>query len=486
MGILSDYQCADRFPDIVNELIKYKMVDNKENIKLEKTTTSRRLFIRIWHKFCRLTVKVFYRRVEIVGQESIPKSGGLILCANHINALADVVILQASTDKNIRPLARSGLFEKPFLRPILDMIGAVPIYRKGDKGSNLASNKDTFRRCYELLAEGETLIIFPEGQSHSDPFLHDLKTGAARMALGSIDANNIAPIVLPVGLTFTSKGKFRSDVLIHYGTPVDLKVNEKETRAARVHLINERITEGLAAVTLNAQSWKELILVDRLERFFALRHGKYRHRDLSQRFNSLQRLIKAKKLLQDHEPDKVRSLVNRLKMFERLCRCCGIKNYHLGVKYHPVFIALYLIRMISIILIGYPLAVWGMINSFIPYQLTRMSSRVFAKGWDQQDTTKMLIGLILFILFWGIQTFAIYHYFGGYWAIAYLTSLIVGAYAALKLKGEYKRIIKDLKVFFLFLRKRELKEYLIMKRKELEVELARLVRIAKGLSTKSV
>lgn len=452
----------------------------------ENLTTSRRLFIRFWHKFCRLTVKVFYRRFEIVGQEAIPESGGLILCANHINALADVVILQASTDKNIRPLARSGLFDKPFLRPILNMIGAVPIYRKGDKGSNLANNKDTFKRCYELLAEGETLIIFPEGQSHSDPFLHDLKTGAARMALGSIEKNESAPTVLPVGLTFTSKGKFRSDVLVHYGTSVDLDVAQEETRPSKVHLINDRITKGLAAVTLNAQSWKELILVDRLERFFALRHGKYRHRDLGQRFNSLQRLIEAKKLLQNYEPDKVRSLVNHLKTFDRLCRCCGIQSYHLGVKYHFGFITLYLIRIISIILIGYPIALWGMINSFIPYQLTKFSSRFFAKGWDQQDTTKMLIGLILFILFWGIQTFAIYHYYGNYWTLAYLISLIVGAYAALKLKGEYKRIIKDLKVFFLFLRKRELKEYLIMKRKELEVELARLVRIAKGLSTKKI
>ena len=301
----------------------------------KETPLARRLFLRFWHRFCRIVVKVFYRRFEVLGIESVPENAGLILCANHINALADVVILQASTDKDIRPLARSGLFENPFLKPILEMIGAIPIYRAGDKGSNVADNAGTFSRCYEILGDNETLIIFPEGQSHSDPYLHELKTGAARMALGAVETNNVKPVVLPVGLTFTSKGKFRSDVLVHFGTPVDLNVDQQSIydneSSSAVATINKRITEGLAAVTLNAQSWKELVLVDRLEQFFAFRHGKYRNRDLGQRFKSLQRLIDAKKLLQEHEPDRVRSLLSQIRMFERLCKCCGIKSYHLGV-----------------------------------------------------------------------------------------------------------------------------------------------------------
>lgn len=462
------------------------MSDNKPTRKNTlETSSSRRWFLRFWHKFCRLVVKIFYRQFEVIGHDSIPDDAGLILCANHINALADVVIIQASTNKDIRPLARSGLFNNPFMKPILDMIGAVPIYRAGDKGSNVADNAGTFSRCYEILGANETLIIFPEGQSHSDPFLHELKTGAARMALGATETNGFEPVVIPVGLTFTRKGKFRSDVLVNYGTSVDLDVSNEGSPHSKVDTLNNRISEGLASVTLNAQSWKELVLIDRLEQFFALRHGKYKHRDLGQRFRSLQRLVEAKKLLQEHEPDKVRSLVNHLRMFERLCKCCGIKSYHLGVDYHPVLLTIYIARVMTIILIGYPLALWGIINSIIPYQLTRLFTRIFAKGWDQQDTTKMLVGLFLFPLFWGIQTFLIYRYFGSGWTVAYVVSLIIGTYSALKLRGEYKRIIKDFKVFFLFLRKRELKEYLIIKRQDLEVELARLVKIAKELSVKT-
>ena len=97
----------------------------------------------------------------------------------------------------------------------------------------------------------------------------------------------------------------------------------------------------------------------------------------------------------------------------------------------------------------------------------------------------MLIGLFLFPLFWGVQAFIIYRYFGMGWTMAYGISLVVGAYSAIKLRGDYRRILKDFKVFFLFLRKRELKEYLIMKRQEIETELARLVRAAKKLSERN-
>ena len=195
-------------------------------IPTKKKSVSRAGFLRVWKRFCRLVVRVFYRELEITGLENIPKNTGLLLCANHVNALVDVVVLQASTNKDLRPLARSGLFLNPFLKPILNMIGAVPIYRHNDPGSDTTQNQDSFVKCYELLAENETIIIFPEGQSHSDPNINKLKTGAARIALGAKENNNKAPVVIPVGLTFSRKGKFRSDVLVQYGTAIDLSTPE--------------------------------------------------------------------------------------------------------------------------------------------------------------------------------------------------------------------------------------------------------------------
>ena len=78
----------------------------------------------LWKRFCRLIVKIFYRRFEVAGLEFIPRDSGLILCANHVNALADAVVLEASIGRQVRPLARSGLFENPLLKLLLKAIGA--------------------------------------------------------------------------------------------------------------------------------------------------------------------------------------------------------------------------------------------------------------------------------------------------------------------------------------------------------------------------
>jgi hypothetical protein len=66
--------------------------------------------------------------------------------------------------------------------------------------------------------------------------------------------------------------------------------------------------------------------------------------------------------------------------------------------------------------------------------------------------------------------------------IIYAISLLIGAAVALSLRGEYRRTLENLKVFFLFVRKKDLKSYLETKRHDLEIELAQMVRIAKRLS----
>jgi len=435
-----------------------------------------------WKRFCRLVVRVFYRRFEISGQAAMPVDAGLILCANHVNALVDAVVMQAATDRLVRPLARSGLFSNPVLRPLLRAIGAVPVYRQQDTGSDTSRNKDSFSRCYQLLAQNECLIIFPEGQSHADSHLHDLKTGAARIALGALQVNRRAPVVLPVGLTFSGKGRIRGDVLVQYGKPVELDGMQGLSERERVDQMTRRISAGLAAVTLNADSWLDIELATRVEKFFAFRHGRYRKKRLDQQFRALQRLIEGQRLLREHEPGRVRALIRHLHRFERLCGCCGIGDYHLTLNYRPVLIAVYMLRTLFILLIGFPVALWGVVNSLLPFLLTRHLSRLIARGEDQYDTTRIVLGILLFGLFWSLQCAYVFYHFGVLWMLAYLTSLLISAPVALKMRSEYRYALGNLRVFFLFLRKNRLKEYLLLRREEIETELARLVRIARRLS----
>lgn len=435
-----------------------------------------------WKAFCKLVVKLFYRKFEVTGINHLPNDRGIVLCANHVNALADPVIAQAATDKLVRPLARSGLFQQPLLGWWLRQLGAVPIYRPGDKGSNASQNKDSFARCYELLYEAQTLIIFPEGQSHSDSHLHRLKSGAARLTLGALEANGIAPAVIPVGLNFSRKGHFRGDILVNFGAPVDFDLPEGLTPRQTVREINNRITLGLKAVTINADSWQDVDLVQRLERFFAHRQGKIRKRNLSQRFSAFQRLLDAQQLLRKHEPKKLNAVIHKLRAYERLCKRFGVKDYHLTLQYQSSFVILQSMRILLLLTIGLPLTLFGLLNSGTPYLLTRVLVKKLAKSKDQYDTSKIIIGGGLFLLFWGAQIAVMYYWFGLNWSLIYLISLIISATVALRMRGQTQFIKEDIKVFFLLVRKKKVKQFLIEKRQEIETKLAQLIKVARHLS----
>ena len=208
-----------------------------------------------------MAINIFYRNYEVAGLENIPQDRGVLLCANHVNALVDPILVQAASRKMMRPLARSGLFKKIWLKPILNIVGAVPIYRATDAGVDTAQNQDSFSRVYELLEQGEWIMIFPEGQSHSQSEIQQLKTGAARMVLGTIERGVSEPILLPVGLTFTKKGRFRGDVLVYFGEPIDLSAPKDTPPDVHSRVITRRLTRGLRDVTINTDTWEDLELI---------------------------------------------------------------------------------------------------------------------------------------------------------------------------------------------------------------------------------
>lgn len=325
------------------------------------------------------------------------------------------------------------------------------------------------------------------------------------MALGAIDTNGIAPIVIPVGMTFSRQKRARTEVLVSYGEAIDLNLPDDIDEYEAVRLITDRVQKGIEKVTLNTESWQDLDLVKRLEQFFSLRKSKIEsnnsnvnsidsaetnsnessknsRKNLSERFQALQQLIEVQDLLKQHEPEKIRSLMSKLRVFERLCSACGISNYHLAIKYQPLLLTLYTLRTFAIVLIGFPIALWGILNSVIPYVLTQFFTNRFSKKVDQHDTAWVMLGMLFFGIFWGFQCNYVYKNYGFYWSLFYFSSIIFGSALALNLRGEYQRTIANLKVFFLFLRKKDLRSYLETKRQELEAELAHMVRIAKRLS----
>ncbi len=86
-------------------------------------------------------------------------------------------------------------------------MGAFPVSRgKGDSG--------TLDTAVEKLNSGRSLTIFPEGTRSKDGKVHRGHSGAAVIAVRADKP------IIPVGIVFGEKLKFRTPISIKYGKPI--------------------------------------------------------------------------------------------------------------------------------------------------------------------------------------------------------------------------------------------------------------------------
>src|SRR5436305_1897744 len=130
----------------------------------------------------RLIAKTFFRRIEIVGWERVPR-GPVIFAANHPNGLIDPLFLLCFVPRPVSFLAKAPLFRSPRTGWFAPALPPCPVPRTQDNAPT-SQNPDPFPAARALLGPGGAIAIFPEGAPHGEPRLKELKTAAARIALG--------------------------------------------------------------------------------------------------------------------------------------------------------------------------------------------------------------------------------------------------------------------------------------------------------------
>jgi len=192
-------------------------------------------------------MRVYFRRVEVAGIENVPRKSPVIFVLNHPNALVDPAFLLSLAPRRVSFLAKSPLFRMPVLGYFVRAMDSLPVYRPQDEGEDVSKNREVFVAARKLLARGGTIGICPEGVSHDEPRLRPIKTGAARIALAAVSTGEVADLkIVPAGLYYTSKTKFRSAVLLYFGkaievTPVELEADGNPPRGAVRELSNRII-----------------------------------------------------------------------------------------------------------------------------------------------------------------------------------------------------------------------------------------------------
>jgi 1-acyl-sn-glycerol-3-phosphate acyltransferase len=158
------------------------------------------------------------------GYQHFPREGGMLVAANHLS-YADWPAMSLFVHEAGRYPAfmiKSSAFDVKLIGPFLRILGQLPV-RRGE-----ADAANVLKVAEQALADGECVIIYPEGTATRDPDLWPMvaKTGVARLALTT--RVPVVPVaqwgaqeILPYGTTKPHPWP-RKTVRMLAGPPVDL------------------------------------------------------------------------------------------------------------------------------------------------------------------------------------------------------------------------------------------------------------------------
>jgi 1-acyl-sn-glycerol-3-phosphate acyltransferase len=174
----------------------------------------------VLRKTVRGLAMLVYRDID-VRLPSTPISDGPVLAvANHFGGLSDGVLLIDSAPRMPRVIARDLIWKVPVVAQIATAIGMIPVHRAADGAGT--SNDRAFASAYAALADGDLVLIFPEGVTQDVPFMAEVHTGAARIALGARHSGVEGIRIVPIGIHYENKAGFRSRALVNIGEPIDV------------------------------------------------------------------------------------------------------------------------------------------------------------------------------------------------------------------------------------------------------------------------
>jgi 1-acyl-sn-glycerol-3-phosphate acyltransferase len=428
----------------------------------------------------RFALRLFFRRIEVVGRSRVPRDGACLFVLNHPNALIDPAFLLAYAPRRVSFLAKSPLFRMPVIGFFVRALDSIPVYRKQDEGEGASSrNRETFERSAELLTRGGTIAICPEGASHSEPYLLPLKTGAARIALGAASAMGKVVYVVPAGLYYTAKTSFRSGALLYFGEPIPVETAAEdehgEPARERVRELSDRIADSLRSLTLNADQHEALAMVGRAERIFSSDEdeGVSLERELRRR----RRFVEGYAYHRARSPERLEVLEARIHQYEEALTQAGFEDPRqlTAATVSEYARAWTILSRVALFLLLSPAALAGVALHYPAYKLAGLLATKFARQYDDVlSTFKIAAALLLFPVTWCVLSLLLYR-LAGWWGV--LTALVCGpitGYLALRTREEFDRFRAGTRAALFFLRERSFFRSLLEERRRIRREILAL------------
>ena len=432
--------------------------------------------------FLRVVTRVFFRQVEIAGLEHVPPDGPVLFAGNHPNSLIDPILIITTCGRKVHFAAKDSLFKGRIMRAVLRGLGAVPVARKDDHdgkprtapttperpaAERSSTNDAAFDAMFAVLGDGGAIGIFPEGLSHDESQLAKLKTGAARLAIGGATKNQLPITIVPCGLTFIHPKRFRSRVLVQYGPPIVVQPGTSMDPDT-VRKVTGDLDGAIRRLTINAPDWDTVRALDVVRRLYQPQEISIEDRvELARRFNQYYASVAT-------DP-RVVEIMSRVRVYQQKLDELGLTDRELQRDLSKIEISGRMLKHLFLVAFWLPLTVPGAPLHVPTVAFARIVGPRLTPRKDVVATTKLVIGMLLVLLSYGVAVSVLWWRVSWQWALAAAIVLPISGWATLRVLDRLRLVRRALGVLVRQLRFRREVEALRAEREVLSDDVIRVV-----------
>ncbi|GBC05154.1 hypothetical protein RclHR1_06060012 [Rhizophagus clarus] len=300
---------------------------------------------------------------------------------------------------------------------------------------HMPPHSEVYSAVYNHFSKSQCVAIFPEGTSHDNEHMLSLKYGCAVMSLGYLASKEPDAFgkerklkIVPCGLNFFNRHRFRSRVFIDVGQPieieqrlVDLYKSGGDGKRQACQELLKTIQTSLSELTVNAPDYNTLLFFKTASRLY--RENLPNELSFSKKLELLRKI--AKKYTANIPPtDEARKLKNDVVFYIQKLRSHRLSPPHMSTTpaslflYLPLLVILFISTMPGLILFS-PI---GVIAKYVGKKqgenaMLYDDNSLAITRWPGRDviaTWKMMTGLVLFITFDIIYSIIMVHFIRRY------------------------------------------------------------------------
>jgi len=360
--------------------------------------------------YVRYALWLSHKRIVVTGRHLIPQGKPIIFAANHQNALMDSLAVVCTNKNQSVWLARADIFKSKIARSILNYMKMLPVYRIRDGKDNLSNNEEIFAQVTLLLEMKQTTALFPEAAHSGRRRMLPHKKAIPRIALEAENKNNfgLGLQIVPVGIYYSHYWDLNRTVIVQYGESIEVDKYQKEYAAnpqKAMLILRDEIHDRLVPLTMQINSELYYQDYENMRQIAGKSYSDTRQfskNSILQQFYAENELIKKLESLESNQPEAFHELIEKTREYFSSLSNKGLSDKLIEKAKDASWAGLFV--RFSGLVITLPIFIAGFLFNVLPFFIPRNMVRKKVKDLAFMATFNFVIGLLVFPLFYSIET----------------------------------------------------------------------------------